>query len=89
MATETQSCSVSSITTNPESCRCGQGARKRECNITSCDNFKKRCKCFQSVKGVSDNCPCLGSEKKNMKRRQKQSTRVIHPKQVKENDHRK
>ena len=43
---ETQSCSVSSIATNPESCRCGLGARKKESNITSFDNFKKRCKCF-------------------------------------------
>ena len=30
VATETQSCSVCSIATNPESCRCGQGARKKK-----------------------------------------------------------
>lgn len=46
VATETQSCSVSSITTNPESCRCGQGARKKESNITSCDNSKKKMQVF-------------------------------------------
>ena len=62
VSTETQSCSVSSMATNPESCRCGQGARKKESNITSCDNFKKWCKCFQSVKGCNDNCQCLGCE---------------------------
>ena len=47
VTTETKSDSVSSIATNPESCRCGQGARKKESNIISCDSFKKRCKCFQ------------------------------------------
>ena len=62
MATGTQSCSVSSIATKPESCRCGQGARKKESSITSCDNFKKRCKCFQKLKGCTDNCQCLGCE---------------------------
>lgn len=59
VATETQSRSVNSIATNPESCHCGQGARRKESNITSCDNFKKRCKCFQSVKVCDENCQCL------------------------------
>ena len=35
VATETQSRSVNSIATNPESCHCGQGARRKESNITS------------------------------------------------------
>ena len=47
VATETQSRSISNIATNPESCRCGQGARKKESNITSCDNFKKGASVFK------------------------------------------
>ena len=46
VATETQSRSIGNIATNPESCRCGQGARKKESNITSCDNFKKKVQVF-------------------------------------------
>ena len=32
VVTETQSCSVGNMATNPESCRCGQGARRKESN---------------------------------------------------------
>ena len=41
-------------------CRCGQGAKKKQQTVTSCDKFKSRCKCFQSVKGCSDKCQCFG-----------------------------
>jgi hypothetical protein len=42
--------------------RCGQGARKKEKDISSCDDFKKRCKCFQSLRGCTDNCQCIGCQ---------------------------
>ena len=44
---------------NADYCRCGQGAKKRNVDITSCDKFQKRCKCFQGVKGCTDKCQCL------------------------------
>ena len=43
-----------------DSCRCGQGAKKSEKEIVSCDVFRKRCKCFQGVRACSDRCTCLG-----------------------------
>ena len=45
-----------------ECCRCGQGAKKSEKDIVSCDQFKKRCKCFQGVRSCTDKCQCLGCE---------------------------
>ena len=57
---ESQPCPNSSNTFFPGSCRCGQGATKKEVNIISCDNVKKRCKCFQGVKACSAKCQCLG-----------------------------
>ena len=57
-----------------ECCRCGQGASKKESNITSCDSFRKRCKCFQAVKGCSDKCQCIGCENPNGKRREQMSS---------------
>ena len=60
--TETQPNSNNKDTPSIECCRCGQGARKKEANITSCDSFKKRCKCFQGVKGCSEKCQCIGCE---------------------------
>jgi len=45
-----------------EFCRCGQGAKKNEKDIVSCDQFKKRCKCFQGVRSCTDRCQCLGCE---------------------------
>ena len=56
-----------------ECCRCGQGARKKEDNISSCDSFRKRCKCFQGVKGCSDKCQCKGCENPHGKRREQTS----------------
>ena len=47
VTTETKSDSVSSIDTNPESCGCGQGAKKKESNMTSCDSFKKGANVFK------------------------------------------
>ena len=55
-----------------EGCRCGQGARKKQPNITSCDSFKKRCKCFQSVCGCSDTCQCIGCENPHGKKAKKE-----------------
>lgn len=60
-----------------DGCRCGQGAKKRETVITSCDQFKKRCKCFQGVVGCTKKCQCLGCENpygKNTGARQRAST---------------
>ena len=45
-----------------EFCRCGQGAKKNEKDIVSCDQFKERCKCFQRVRSCTDKCQCLGCE---------------------------
>lgn len=45
-----------------EFCRCGQGAKRNEKDIVSCDQFKKRCKCFQGVRSCTDRCQCLGCE---------------------------
>jgi hypothetical protein len=45
---------------SPDGCRCGQGAKKKEAVISSCDQFKKRCKCFQSITGCTEKCQCLG-----------------------------
>ncbi|PFX20184.1 hypothetical protein AWC38_SpisGene15389 [Stylophora pistillata] len=54
-----------------EGCLCGQGARKKQSNINSCDSFKKRCKCFQSVRGCSDMCQCIGCENTHGKKAKK------------------
>ena len=45
---------------SPDGCRCGQGAKKKEAVISSCDQFKKRCKCFQGITGCTEKCQCLG-----------------------------
>jgi hypothetical protein len=45
---------------SPDGCRCGQGAKKKEAVISSCDQFKMRCKCFQSITGCTEKFQCLG-----------------------------
>ena len=70
-SSETQPPSKNKDSTITECCRCGQGARKKEANITSCDSFKKRCKCFQGVKGCSDKCQCIGCENPDGKKAKK------------------
>ena len=80
-SSETQPPSKNKDSTITECCRCGEGARKKEANITSCDSFKKRCKCFQGVKGCSDKCQCIGCKnphgKKAKKVEQSNSTQTI------------
>ncbi|XP_032232654.2 uncharacterized protein LOC116615103 [Nematostella vectensis] len=57
------------------SCRCGQGAKKKEKDLRSCHSFKSRCKCFQSVKRYSD-CDCLGCENPYGKKMQRDHSKV-------------
>ena len=63
-----------------EFCRCGQGARKKQANITSCDSFKKRCKCFQGVRGCDDRCQCIGCKNPHGKKANKEER--SHPTQA-------
>lgn len=67
-----------------ECCHCGQGARKKQSNITSCDSFKKRCKCFQSVRGCSDRCQCIGCENPHGKKIQERGKELSHAGGLKE-----
>ena len=43
-----------------QSCRCGQGAKKRMSNTVSCDSFRAGCPCFRAIQCCGQYCKCIG-----------------------------
>ena len=58
------------------SCRCGQGAKKKNKTLVSCSEYKSGCKCFQNVAACSESCGCINCHNPRGKRPQSSSFKI-------------